>query len=214
MSGYEFTYIYNENEYKVVVNKKAIKSVRYTYKDGVFKVSAPKYFVTQKQIVNGLNKYAERLIKADVRTHASGDGYMYLLGVKVSILESGSIDFTNGDKIEYKNRTDLDKKLKKWFLKLLENRNRYYEKVMGIKKPYKIKVRKMTSRYGSNSGHTHSITYSMVLIHYSVAIIDSVIVHELAHDSVRNHSQKFYNVVYKYCPDYKILHNRLKKGEF
>ena len=139
---------------------------------------------------------------------------MYLLGNKIAISESGEINFTNGDKIVYKSKEDLEKKLKKWFLPILEKRNRYYEQMMGIRKPYNVKIRKMTTRYGSNSGSTHSITYSTILMHYTYDVIDSVIVHELAHHFVRNHSQKFYNVVYKYYPNYKVCHRRLKKGEF
>ena len=85
---------------------------------------------------------------------------------------------------------------------------------MGIAKPYKVRVRKMRTRYGSNAYSTHSITYSSILMHYTLDVVDSVIVHELAHDKVRNHSDKFYKVVYNYCPDYKALHKRLRKGEF
>lgn len=214
MSDYEFIYIREDKQYKVIVTKKKMRNIRYTYKDGVFKVSCPKYGVSQKQIVDGLNRFSEKLIKADVRTHASGDGFMYLLGNKIAISESGEINFTNGDKIAYKSKEDLEKKLKKWFLPILEKRNRYYEQMMGIRKPYNVKIRKMTTRYGSNSGATHSITYSTILMHYTYDVIDSVIVHELAHHFVRNHSQKFYNVVYKYYPNYKVCHRRLKKGEF
>lgn len=214
MNGYEFVYIIDEKQYRVVVTPKKMTSIRYTYKDGVFKVSCPRFFVSQKQIINGLNKYARKLLNTDVRTFASGDDFIYLLGVKVKIQDSGEINFTNGDKITYKDRNDLEKKLKKWFLPIIENRHRYYESQMNVKKPYQVKLRKMTSRYGSNSSGTHSITYSMILLHYSVEIIDSVIVHELAHEYVRNHSQKFYNVVYKYCPNYTVLHRKLRKGEF
>ena len=214
MSRQEFIYIYNEKQYKVIVTRKKMRSIRYRYKDGTFKISAPYLLVSQKQIIDGLNKYAPKLIEMDARTHASGDGFMYLLGTKIAIKESGEINFDNGEKIVYKSQEDLNRKLKKWFQILLEKRTRYYEKVMGIKKPYKVRVRKMTSRYGSNASGTHSITYSMLLIHYTTDVIDSVIVHELAHDAVKNHSQKFYDVVYKYCPNYKELHRRLRKGEF
>ena len=208
------TYTHNDKEYQVVITRKKMKSIRYTYKAGVFKVSAPLFLVSEKEIIKGLDKYADRLIKADIRSVASGDSYIYVLGVKVPLKEEGKIDFTNGESISYKNRTDLEKKLKKWFLNLITNRHRYYENKMGINKPYKVKVRKMTTRYGSNSYSSRSITYSMILLHYTVDVIDSVIVHELAHDMVRDHSKKFYDVVYKYCPDYKELHRRLRKGEF
>lgn len=214
MSSYEFVYILDEKEYKVVVTKKKMRTIRYTYKDGVFKVSAPKLFVTQKQIVEGLNKYARKLIKSDARSSASGDNFIYLLGTKVAISEEGEINFTNGDKITYKNRDDLNKKLKKWFLKYITPRHAYYEQMMGVKKPYKVHVKKMISRYGSNSLKTHSVSYSTILMHYTSDVIDSVIVHELAHEFVRNHSKKFYDVVYKYCPNYPQLHKRLRKGIF
>ena len=214
MSSKEFTYIHNGKEYRLIVTRKRMKNVRYTYKDGVFRVSAPYLFVTQKQIEEGLEKFADKLIALDVRTKASADNQIYLLGQLVPIEESGEIEFNDGTSIKYKNREDLDKKLIKWFLLFIEKRHRYYENIMGIKKPYKVHVRKMRTRYGSNSSHTHSITYSSILMHYTLDVIDSVIVHELAHDSVRNHSEKFYNVVYKYCPNYKELHKRLRKGEF
>ena len=214
MANNEFIYIYKGIEYPVIVTRKRMRSIRYTYKDGVFKVSAPYMFVTQAKIVQGLDKFADTLIKADARSIASGSDFIYILGTRVPLQESGEIKFTDGSVIQYKDRADLDKKLKKWFLPYITNRVRYYEQVMEIKKPYSVHVRKMTTRYGSNSSQTHSLSFSMILLHYSREVIDSVIVHELAHDKVRDHSKKFYDVVYKYCPDYKALHKRLRKGEF
>ena len=214
MSVKEFTYIHKNKEYRLVVTRKRMKSVRYTYKDGVFKVSAPYLFVTQKQIEEGLDKYADKLLALDVRTKASDDNHIYILGKEVPLQESGEIKFNDETSIKYKNREDLEKKLIKWFLVVIEKRHRYYENIMGIAKPYKVRVRKMRTRYGSNACSTHSITYSSILMHYTLDVVDSVIVHELAHDKVRNHSDKFYKVVYKYCPDYKALHKRLRKGEF
>ena len=79
---------------------------------------------------------------------------------------------------------------------------------------YRITIRKMTSRYGSNSKTSKHITFATILLHYSLPIIDSVVVHELAHIEVFDHSKKFYDVVYKYCPDYDVLHKKLRKGEY
>ena len=41
-----------------------------------------------------------------------------------------------------------------------------------------------------------------------------VCVHELAHILVYDHSKEFYDVVYKYYPNYKECHTKLRKGEF
>ena len=214
MSEQQFIYKYKDKEYPVVVTRKRIKSIRYIFRSGVFYVSAPKLFVSKERIVIGLDKFAEKLIKSDTKSKARGEDYIYLLGVNVHLDEAGEISFSDGTTIKYKDHDDLDKKLKKWFLGYIEKRHRYYESVMEIKKPYKVKVRKMSSRYGSNSSQTHSITYSLILMHYTSDVMDSVIVHELAHDKVHNHSKDFYNVVYKYCPNYKALDRRLRKGEF
>ena len=72
----------------------------------------------------------------------------------------------------------------------------------------------MKSRYGSNNKSTKTITYSLVLLHYSPEIIDSVIIHEIAHCFAYNHGDNFYKVVYKYCPNYDILRKKLIKAEF
>ena len=81
-----------------------------------------------------------------------------LIGELCEAKEFSNIVTYQSEKIVYKDRNDLDKKLKKWFLKYMTNRNAYYERVMGISKPYKVHVKKMTTRYGSNSYSTHSIS--------------------------------------------------------
>ena len=210
----DFIYSYNGVDYPVIIIRKRMKNIRYTFKDGAFHVSAPRFFVTKKDIINGLDKFAGKLIAGDKRGKASGDNYLYLLGEKQELFESGEITICEGRVLIYIDKNDLEKKLKKWFLSLLEERTRYYESLMKIEKPYKVRLRKMSSRYGSNSIQTHSISYSTILMHYSLEIIDSVVVHELAHHFVRNHSKSFYNVVYQYCPNYNNLHRKLRKGEF
>ena len=208
----QFIYEHEGKEYTVYVTyKPRMRSIRYYYRDGHFLISCP--FARKKTLVEGLNKFFGRLVTENPRSTAEGEDFIYILGNKFTISEQGSIPFSNGESLVYKSRDDLKKKLHKWFLKYLTARTEYYEGLMGIK-PYKVRLRKMSSRYGSNSSMTRSITYSTILIHYSKEIIDSVIVHELAHQFQRNHSSKFYDKVLEYCPDYKNLHKKLRKGEF
>ena len=42
-------------------------------------------------------------------------------------------------------------------------------------------------------------------------LIDYVILHELVHTKVKNHSLKFWETLEKYCPNSKILDKELKK---
>ena len=51
------------------------------------------------------------------------------------------------------------------------------------------------------------ITFSYRLMQYPEAVIDYVVVHELAHRREMNHSPRFYAVIARYMPDYK---NRIR----
>ena len=57
------------------------------------------------------------------------------------------------------------------------------------------------------------LTFDKDLIHYSLEIIDSIVIHELAHYYYHDHSHSFYNMVLKYCPNYKELQRKLTYGE-
>ena len=208
----EFTYQYKGNIYPVIVTRKRMKNVTYRFKNGEFHISAP-WFVNKSTFISGLDRFGEKLINsATIKNPAKGDNFIYLLGEKYDIAPIGVLSFNNMT-IIYNSQDDLNKKLKKWFLKLITQRVRYYQKEMNLEE-YKVRVQNMTSRYGSNSKHTKTLNFSTVLMHYSLEIIDSVIVHELAHIVVYNHSSDFYRLVYQYYPQYDLCHNKLRKGEF
>ena len=207
-----FFYKVNDIDYEVVVVHKRIKNIHYRFKDGKFFVSCNR-FILKSQIISGLDKYGESLIKRSTKPKAIGEDYIFLFGEKVNIYDKGQLSFKEYGEFAYKNKEDMLKKCKKVFQQILEERTKYYSKLMDCP-TYKVTVRNMKSRYGSNSRKTKRITYAFSLIHYSIEIIDSVIVHELAHCKVFNHSKSFYDVVYKYCPNYKIYRAKLNKGEF
>ena len=207
-----FIYTRDGKDYPVTLITKRMRSTRYRYRDGGIIITAP-LLTSKNSVIKGLDKFFYRLTKENPFCSGQGEDYIYLLGKKYQASDSGYIPFNDGSKLTYKDRTELEKKLKKWFLKYITSRHRYYERIM---KTYinTVRVRKMNTRYGSNSIGKKSITYSTILMHYSSDVIDSVIIHELAHCFVSNHGDNFYKIVYKYCPNYDYLHNRLKKGVY
>lgn len=68
-----------------------------------------------------------------------------------------------------------------------------------------MKIRKMTSRYGSCEFRKGIITLNESLIHYDLEFIRYVIIHEFAHMIEPNHSKSFYAVVSKYMSNYKAV---------
>ena len=206
------TYLYNDKIYEVEITYKRSHRIAYHFRNNKIIIYCP-YLTTLKTIKAGLDKFAHKLIDENVIAQGWGDNYVYLLGNRIPIEETGQIMFSDGSALKYKNKEDLEKKLKKWFLVLCTNRTRYYESVMKTY-PNTVRVRKMTSRYGSNAMYNKSITYSTMIMHFSLEIIDAIVIHELAHCFVSGHQKKFYDVVYKYCPNYDELHRKLRKGEF
>ena len=208
----EFIYQVDNHDYQVIITYKNIKNIHYRFDGEKFLISAHR-LTPMKLIKNGLDKYALKLIKRSVKIKAERDNYIYIFGNKIMLSHPGEINFSDGSVISYKDNDDLNKKLKKWFLNVLKRRTEYYAKLMHAP-AYLVKLRKMKSRYGSNNRNTKTITYSLTLIHYSLEIIDSVVVHELTHCFVYDHSDNFYRLLYKYCPNYDTLRKKLIHAEF
>ena len=77
-----------------------------------------------------------------------------------------------------------------------------------------VKWRRLTlsravTRWGSATVDG-SIRLNWRLIHFKMAVIDYVVVHELSHLRVMNHSPRFWEIVRSVLPDYVALRKQLK----
>ncbi len=68
--------------------------------------------------------------------------------------------------------------------------------------PNRIRVRAMTTRWGSCSSK-RNINLSLMLAEQPIELIDYVIVHELCHLKEMNHSERFWTLVSSIMPDWK-----------
>ncbi len=165
-------------------------------------VSCP-YRTPRDYIEKGIAKYLPKLEKRnEYELPAIGDE-VYVFGEKRII--DGFSGFNEGEK---------SKTLKAILLPYLEERVAYYSSLMGVKKKYQVKVRDMSTRYGVNNRSKGKLTFATLLVYYSKDTIDSVVVHELAHDFVFSHDESFYSYVFRYCPDYKLRHAKLRKHQY
>lgn len=64
------------------------------------------------------------------------------------------------------------------------------------------------TRWGSCTAKRH-IRLNWRLVHCDISLIDYVAIHELAHCLEMNHSQRFWNIVANYYPDYKNARKQL-----
>ncbi len=63
----------------------------------------------------------------------------------------------------------------------------------------RIRLKPMTTQWGSCSSHGH-ITLNTALLKLPRHLLEYVIIHELAHRLVKNHSGRFWSLVERVCP--------------
>lgn len=73
------------------------------------------------------------------------------------------------------------------------------------------KTRKMKTRWGVCNRKNNVITLNTELIKKPIDCIDYVIIHEMAHFFVPNHSKRYWEIVALACPDYKKRRAELRK---
>ena len=97
--------------------------------------------------------------------------------------------------------------------KLIPERVAYYAPLIGVTYG-RISIRFQKTRWGSCSAEGN-LNFNALLAEAPLPVLDSVVVHELCHRKVMNHSSRFYAEVLKVFPEYKKWHRWLKdEGEF
>lgn len=114
------------------------------------------------------------------------------------------------------NSSFIQKNLQEAYLKALkiEAKNFLPDRLLFLAQKFNfqfrnVSLRNQKTRFGSCS-YGNDISLNINLMKYDFDIIDYVLIHELCHTKVKNHSEKFWQEVEKYCPNYKELRKKLK----
>ena len=199
------------------------KSVRITLKrDDLVVVTLPKYcpykdareFLLKNFEKIKEFKFTDKLFPINFKTKFDSikitEGNDFKTTVKNNVVFFSYPNYLNfSDKIVQKN-------FKKAYLKALQieaknylpNRINFLSKKFGLNYN-KLALRNQKTRFGSCS-YLNNINLNINLMKYDFDIIDYVIIHELVHTKIKNHSKDFWAEVEKYCPDYKKLRKLLK----
>ena len=208
-------YLLNGIYYDVSITRKANKNTYIRLKDGMIKVTTS-YFVSDKQIVKILDQNQAFLLKSIEKICAKQkrDENCIILGEKYDIIiidNINEIDVQN-KKIYISDKEKLERLVVKSFFKVFEERLLHNYQLFQEKIPFpKLRIRKMKTRWGVCNRKDIKITLNSELLKYGIEEIDYVIIHELAHLVVFNHSKEFWNVVSKYCANYKEIRKKLKE---
>lgn len=161
----------------------------------------------RKTLALEVNKNLEVIVRAPLYTSES------VISDFVSRHEQWIDKATEKVKTKLQNRPKEPTKaqaeyLRKQAAEYIPKRVDYYSKIMNLK-PTGIKITSAKTRFGSCSGKD-SLCFSLRLMMYPEAAIDYVVVHELAHIKHKNHGKRFYSLIEKYMPDYKMREKLLK----
>jgi predicted metal-dependent hydrolase len=116
-------------------------------------------------------------------------------------------------KKEYYTTKKIIRLLSKNLLPKLEDRVKFLNDKYFNSRINKVLIRNNLSNWGTYNQKTHNIGINFKLLFTTLPILDSVIIHELAHTKIHNHSKDFWNIVYNIVPDYKEKRKWLIKNQ-
>ena len=167
-------------DFKVVYSTR--KTVAIKIDNGEVIVKSPKRF-SRSELAKIVDQHREWIEKAKIREKAKRD--------------------------KYSARTDSDiKLLKKLARAYFTEKCEYYAGLMHLSYG-KLRISSAKTRFGSCSSNK-TLSFSYLLMLYPEQAREYVVVHELAHLVEMNHSPRFYSIIEKYMPDYKIRKKLLK----
>jgi len=145
--------------------------------------------------------------------------WFYYLGRMYKLKLVDNVDF----KLKFtKNRFEFNRQ----FLNLGEEifidwyKHKFTEKILSKVKflakkhwftPTKIIVRDLKNRWGSCTSD-NKINFNWKIMLAPVSIIEYIIIHELCHTKEKNHSPKFFNLLYRHMPDFENYKEWLKRN--
>lgn len=203
--------IINGDELEVVIERKKIKNIYFRINENKeIYVTCPR-LVRDSEIRKLLQdniKSLERMYKKVLKDNAKCDKVL-LLGNELEFVESKRIKFV--DRTAYGPSVDaINAYLEKKSLKVFQDRLDIIAPTFSNLPKFRLRTRKMKSRWGVCNKGSMTVTLNTLLIHKKVSLIDYVIVHELSHWDHMDHSPAFWKEVERHYPDYKKARKELR----
>lgn len=201
----------DESELEVIIERKRIKNIYFRInEDGNIYVTCPR-LVSDREINKLLEKNRKSLEKMYKKylNSAKKEEVVLLLGKELPYVYDKKIKFIDG--VAYGPSVDaVNTYLEKKSLKVFQDRLDKLSPNFSYLPKFRLRIRKMKSRWGVCNRASMTVTLNTLLIHKRVFLIDYVIVHELTHWKHMNHSAAFWNEVEKNFPEYKRARKELR----
>ena len=204
--------------YEVVIVKKRNKNTYIRMKEDMKIYVTTNFLATKsyiKRLLDDNYEYLKKMINQMCKKNEKKELFFYL-GSSYDIIFISTI--SNVD-IDYDNRIIYakdEKMLNKWYTKTIKDTfSKHYvdifEEFEEVKVIPKLRIIKMKNIWGVYNIVSNTVTLNSELMKYSSSALDYVIVHELSHVIFFDHSKNFWNLVSKYCSNYKSIKKELKE---
>lgn len=209
-------YELDNNVYNVEIIKKNNKNSYIRIKEDMTILVTTGYFTRQKDIKKMLDSNVDtlrKMLSRQSKINEKNKSFFYL-GKSYDIIEVSIMDNIELDQehIYIPNTKEFDKWYKKQLIEIFNSRLLYnFSLFEECDNCPSLKIRTMKTRWGVYNRIKHSITLNSQLLGYDYEKIDYVIIHELSHIIHFDHSKDFWNLVSKYCPNYKRIRKELKE---
>lgn len=211
-------YVVDGKQLEVVIIKKRNKNTYVRVKEDMKIYVTTNYLTTKgyiKKLLDENYNYLCKMVDKMCKRNEKSDLFFYL-GSSYDIIFLNDLKKVDVDSENFVIYTKDLKQLNRWYNKVIKNtfieRFTYiYNLFDEVKTIPNLKIRKMKSRWGVYNKVKHSVTLNSELIKYNIRCLDYVIVHELSHVIHFNHSKSFWNLVSKYCSNYKEIRKELKE---
>ena len=202
------------------ITKKKIKNfILRIYPDSSIAVSAPLH-ASDREIENFVLSKKAWIEKTLEKVKKLKDDSIKILGknVEKKVIQSDleRISLTDRNIFIYSKNIEeieIEKKFLEWkynrLKEIIEEAIEKYTKLLNTEINY-YKIKKLSSAWGIYHRRENYISFNIDLIEKDIESIDYVVLHEICHIFYMDHQKKFWTLVEKYMPDYKIRRKKLK----
>lgn len=205
--------ILNNEPIDVVINYKNIKNIYFRIENNNLIISCSSYY-KEKQLITLIESNRKSLEKMyyKYQKQMSNNLNFSFLGKKYTVIYDNSINepIIEDEYIIFKDEKMKDKFINNQTINIFSKRLEEISKDFDYLPLYKLKIRKMKTRWGVCNRSNNTITLNSELLKKDITLLDYVIVHELCHFKEANHSVKFWLEVSKHYPNYKEARKRLR----
>lgn len=206
----------NDTIVDVVIEKKKNKNMYFRFSNPTtLNITCP-YLTPNSFIISSINKNIVSLSKMHLKAlkNDESDEYFCFIGKRyIRVFDESYKKVLFGEEFVYaKDEAMLDKFVKKYTKQYFEDEVNYIKVYFDNIPLFKLRIRKMKTRWGVCNRTDKIVTLNSELIKRSKEELDYVIIHELCHFYEGNHSNRFWEHVSRYCPNYKLIRKTMKEA--